>query len=62
MVFDVTPITTDPAKPLVIGNYYDTFDQGAAVKIARVIIWNRELTSNERFLVMDALARKYNTV
>lgn len=53
------PSSSNPTKALAVGNYRDTFDESCGAPWARIVIWNRELTTAERAAITAALNAKY---
>lgn len=53
------PSAANPTKALAIGNYRDTYSESSGAPWARIIVWNRELTTTERAAITAALNARY---
>lgn len=56
------PSSGNPTKGLTVGNYRDTYNESNGAPWARLLIWNRELTSTERARIAARLASLYGAV
>lgn len=54
-----SPSSSSPARQFGLLNYVTTFDQGYGGSIARVIVWNRVLATDERSKIVAALNAAY---